>query len=630
MRITLVSMPWQALDMPSLQVGLLHSLITRTRSADEVTEYHGWLRWAELLWERTGGELQPSDYTTVATDQVFDGLGDWVFAGSLYDDDQWGVAQLTAYAAERGTSLDAVLAMRPHAGAFIAQAAREILASEPDVVGMTSTFLQNVPSLALAKELKRLRPEVITVMGGSNCDGVMGHALHRNHPFIDHVVRGEAEKALPALLGHLEKGTAPVDVTGLCWWDGAVSRANGEASGAVPFGAAPAPDYDAWQESFDSSSMAQFVEPRLVVEGARGCWWGEKHHCTFCGLNGSLMKFRAKPGEQLWSEIDRLVRRHQILDVVTVDNIISMDYFKDFLPMAAESDWDLRIHYEVKSNLSSDQVALLGRAGVTHVQPGIESLNNRVLGLMDKGVSGARNVRTMRECENYGLTCVWNYLYGFPGEREEDYTAVIGQLPALRHLQPPSGATRITLERFSPYHTDPALGFPDRRPAAMYQHVYQLPDDELTDLVYMFDTPPAGIQGEVEDRLVEEIDRWIKAYPASSLLIEPAEDGSQDLLVHDERDGWQPRTHRLTGWHAEALRQLDHGRTLPALRRGLADAGQEVRPDELAAWLDEILVHGLVFHDADIFIALPTRAVPLRAPDQGIQFRTEAIVEGIA
>lgn len=38
----------------------------------------------------------------------------------------------------------------------------------------------------------------------------------------------------------------------------------------------------------------------LVLEGARGCWWGEKHHCTFCGLNGSLMKFRSKPPKVLW------------------------------------------------------------------------------------------------------------------------------------------------------------------------------------------------------------------------------------------------------------------------------------------------------------------------------------------
>src|SRR3954449_11214655 len=122
----------------------------------------------------------------------------------------------------------------------------EVLVGEPDVVGFTSTFMQNVASLALARELKRRRPELTVVFGGSNCDGPMGHALHRNHPFVDHVVRGEGEYAFPALLRHLDEGTPPADVPGLCWWDGHVSRANTETRRTVAPADIPSPDYDQW------------------------------------------------------------------------------------------------------------------------------------------------------------------------------------------------------------------------------------------------------------------------------------------------------------------------------------------------------------------------------------------------
>jgi ribosomal peptide maturation radical SAM protein 1 len=625
MRITLVSMPWQALDMPSLQVGLLHSLLSTSRPTDEVSEYHGWLRWADHLLEHSDGELRPAQYVEIANDQIFDGLGDWVFSGVLYDDEEWGRTQLESYARKNGTALATARAMRPLARGFITAAAAEILAAEPDVVGMTSTFLQNVPSLALAKELKRQRPEVITLLGGSNCDGPMGHALHRNHPFVDYVVRGEGELALPALLDQLEHGDAHTDVPGVCWWDGAVSRANEEARGTVPPGQIASPDYDAWQRTLEASQVAEFVEPKLVVEGARGCWWGEKHHCTFCGLNGSLMEFRAKPGHRLWSEIDRLVRRHQILDVITVDNIISMGYFTDFLPLAAESGWDLRLHYEVKSNLSTEQLALLARAGVTHIQPGIESLNNRVLELMDKGVTGTRNVRTLRECENHGLTCTWNYLYGFPGEREADYTAVLDQIPALWHLQPPGGATRIALERFSPHHANPALGFPDPRPAEMYQHVYRLPKKELEDLVYLFEAVPGGIGGEVEQRLVKEVERWEEAYPWSQLLLE---EGKDELRIHDRRYGWPDRTHRLRGWQADAFRLLEHGRTVPALARLLTATGRRIGQPQLSEWVAELTVDGLVFVESGSYVALPTRAAAIQAPGRRAKHPTSVPLPG--
>ncbi|NRQ36515.1 hypothetical protein HII36_32480 [Nonomuraea sp. NN258] len=68
---------------------------------------------------------------------------------------------------------------------------------DPDVVGFTSTLMQNVAGLALARRLKRLRPGLRAVFGGANCDGPMGEALHRNHRFLDFVVRGEGEQVFP-------------------------------------------------------------------------------------------------------------------------------------------------------------------------------------------------------------------------------------------------------------------------------------------------------------------------------------------------------------------------------------------------------------------------------------------------
>ncbi|AOR31602.1 B12-binding domain-containing radical SAM protein [Streptomyces fodineus] len=615
MRVHLVTMPWHPLDLPSLQLGLLNRLVRQARPEAEVTEFHGSLRWAEFLLEASGGRLRPGDYVRVGSDAIFHGLGDWVFSGALYDDPGWGLARLRDYAADRDVFIDTAVAMRPYAAGFVAACADEVLAAEPDVVGFTTTFMQNVASLALARELKRKRPELTVVLGGSNCDGPMGHALHRNHPFVDHVVRGEAEHAFPALLRHLAEGTDPVDVPGLCWWDGPVSRANPSSRRTVAPADIPAPDYDQWQTALDASPVREYVHPKLVVEGARGCWWGEKHHCTFCGLNGTAMTFRAKPGERLWAEIDRLVRRHRILDVVTVDNIIDMAYFRDFLPRVAGSGWDLRLHYEVKSNLTPAQLKLLGESGTVHIQPGIESLGSRVLDLMDKGVTGARNVRTLRECENHALTCSWNLLYGFPGETADDYTPVIDQLPALVHLQPPSGAHRIQLERFSPHFTDPDLGFGKRRPARMYRHVYELPEDELADLVYLFDTEDAGIAGPVERRLKDAVAAWRAGHAHSRLLFE--QDGAE-LWVHDRRHGRPAATHRFTGWQAEALRRLEDGRTVPALHRQLTADGDGPTPDAVTDWVRQALDLGLLFRDGATYVSLPTWGEPVRLPEDAV------------
>ena len=42
------------------------------------------------------------------------------------------------------------------------------------------------------------------------------------------------------------------------------------------------------------------MSPTLLIETSRGCWWGERNHCTFCGLNGSSMSFdEMAPGRAL-------------------------------------------------------------------------------------------------------------------------------------------------------------------------------------------------------------------------------------------------------------------------------------------------------------------------------------------
>ncbi|MET9181179.1 hypothetical protein ABZX88_23565 [Kitasatospora aureofaciens] len=113
--------------------------------------------------------------------------------------------------------------------------------------------MQNVPSLAVARLLKQRRPAVRTVLGRANCDGPMGAALLRNHRFVDFAVRGEGELAFPALLDHLTAAAPPVDVPGLCWWDGDRPVANPESAAQVPPGLIPAPDYTDWQRALEAS-----------------------------------------------------------------------------------------------------------------------------------------------------------------------------------------------------------------------------------------------------------------------------------------------------------------------------------------------------------------------------------------
>src|SRR5262249_17977756 len=98
---------------------------------------------------------------------------------------------------------------------------------------------------------------------------------------------------------------------------------------------AAVPDYDDYFEQIYSSPIARYALTSIPPETSRGCWWGAKQHCTFCGLNNEGMAFRKKSPARALSEIRALTSRHGVYRWSATDNIIDMSYFQAVLPELA-------------------------------------------------------------------------------------------------------------------------------------------------------------------------------------------------------------------------------------------------------------------------------------------------------
>jgi magnesium-protoporphyrin IX monomethyl ester (oxidative) cyclase len=610
MHVTLVSMPWATINTPSLALGIL-----ARRLRDTVPEAIVDIRYVNLDCAEWLVELIPDaarrDYDFFALESYFQGCGDWVFSSALYDDPQWRVAE---FLEQLGTKLsdrerDVCLRLHDRAPAFIERTARDLARTGPDLVCFTSTFQQSVASLALARRLKLLSPGIRCVFGGANCDGDQGEGLHQGFEFVDFVVRGEGERAFPELVRCLRDGGDLAGLPGLCWRDGDRSGVNPMTDRLLAPSEIPMPDYDAYFARIARTTVGSWFEPRLVVEAARGCWWGEKHHCTFCGLNGSAMTFRSKQPEVFRDELEQLARRHRVLDFYAVDNILDMSYLETVVRELAGGPYDYRLQYEIKSNLRFHQLERLRDAGITSVQPGIENLSSAVLRIMEKGVSGTQNVRLLRDSESLGLTVMWNYLYGFPGELPEHYTSVLSQLPVLHHLDPPGGATRIALERFSPYFNRPELGFGWRRPHWQYSMIYDLPEPRLRQLAYLFETSHRGIDKPLARQFEQGLTDWYRNRHDSALSYR---DRGDVIELANTRPGFDWREIELpTPAAVQLFRELGQPRTAASLCASLrgtgavpADRCEPVVRDLLAEWTGL----GLVFTDDGRFVHVATSA----------------------
>ena len=614
-QVMLVSMPFGVLNSPSLALGILQAAL---QSAGIATlARHFTLDYAARIGIETYNRLAGGFPRTT------DLMGEWIFSHALGPKTS---AQQERYLAhvfgetrrphaaptipERIArelalkSIEQLLGLAARAGDFADYAAQEILAAGPDIVGFTSVFEQNMASLAVARRLRAARPEIRILFGGANCEDAMGRALARAYPFIDYVISGEGDRAILPLVQGLLAGIAP-------WDNEALLPAIRPRSGDGRFlqtalvdrlDGQPAPVFSDYLDDLaQRPSVAGAISVQIPMETSRGCWWGAKHHCTFCGLNGASMAFRSKDADAVFQSITACAAAHPGHRICFVDNIMDHRYFETLLPRLAASGLQLDLFYEIKSNVTKAQVKALRDAGIRHVQPGIESLSDDVLRRMRKGVSTAQNLQLLKWCGEYGVRVDWNLLWGFPGEDPEDYRVMAELAPLLCHLEPPARGTRIRLDRFSPNFRDAAaIGFRDVRPYPAYRDIFDgLADETVADLAYFF---------RANDHLAEEIAhytapladairRWQAAHPASSFF-HLAQDGKV-VLIDNRTIGPGRGTRVLEGLAARIHAQCDSAQSPASLGRVLDDS-----PDAIAETLAHLHGDGLLWSDGTHYLAL--------------------------
>lgn len=498
-RVALVCMPFASAKIPSIQIGLMSA----------IAEKAGFETDAYYFNVDLAAQLTPAIYEQMCEHRG-NMTGEWLFAGAAFGADCPKEAGefLARFSSEsewaKRIGKDAKFLEELRDGvlpAFTEDCLARVDWSQYGAVGFSSTFQQNVACLALARRIKQQHPGVQIIFGGANMESEMGPEFARAFPFIDYVVSGEGDVVFPALLRSLAAGRSIDGLTGVTsrTGDGAL-RCNGQAPPVSELDSSPPPNYGPYFDRVSERGLFSHYRTdwSLPVESSRGCWWGKKHHCTFCGLNGLGMSFRSKSADRFMAELTELARRHSISSFEAVDNILDLKYLPDVFQKIEQSRTDYRFFYEVKANLTRAQIQSLYRGGVRCVQPGIESMSSHILELMRKGSTMLQNVRCLKWCLYYNIRVGWNLLLGFPGETAQDYSEQLEVLRSISHLEPPKSLNRIWLERFSPYYHDRER-FPVRniRPQASYRYVY--PERvNLDKAAYFFDYEMEDTVPEVE------------------------------------------------------------------------------------------------------------------------------------
>ncbi|MDJ0841408.1 MAG: RiPP maturation radical SAM C-methyltransferase [Acidobacteriota bacterium] len=600
--VVLACMPWASVYQPSIQLGLLAGRLRNQGIRTEV--FFPNLPFADQVgverYERYG-----------YYDSIF---SQWVFSQHLFGSfkPRSETRDFFEFLSQRGVDrrqVDELLRIRDLAGELLDWCLTAIPWRDVQLVGFTTTLMQTLPSLALARALKDRFPTLRVIFGGAGCQGVMGDALMRNFVFIDGLCKGEGEPVIVPLAEALSEGNTPV-VPGLIWRADDGKIAPGPPAAQLDMRDYVSPDYEDYFRRRARFPAMRDLEPRIPFEASRGCWWAKVKQCKFCGLNGESLVQRTRPLERVVEELQIFRDRHGVNRFFAMDNILSRDHVNTLPAAFREHLPGCRFFFEVRVTLRRRQMEALAEAGAVDLQPGIESLVPQVLNLVDKGTTPMLNLCFLRRSAELGIRPDWNLLYGFPGEETDWYERLLEQLPLFYHLEPPD-LVPFALQRFSPFFDhagDYGLQVRGCKPGSRY--VWDLPDREILDLSFewSFDLPGRDLKT-LGDKLESALEPW----RTSKACLKAELTDSESVIIHDTRP-IRPDVYLLPPETGRVLRALEAPATVETacnlIRTGLPEGHHKPDRDQLREILEKLINLGLVYRERARYLALciPTAA----------------------
>jgi radical SAM superfamily enzyme YgiQ (UPF0313 family) len=355
---------------------------------------------------------------------------------------------------------------KPNEDSFCRFAGSRLAARECDFFGFSTVCSSYPLTLRIAAEVKRLHPESVVALGGPQAS-VVDIATLRAYPFIDLVVRGEAERTVPELMDALAGHGPFAGIPGLTFrqngaQDGRIVR-NPDASVILDLDSLPFPAFHLFPD-------IRFCR-HFPLELGRGCPFA----CTFCSTNDFFRRrFRLKSPAHMIAEMRRVKQTYGINsfelvhDMFTVDRKRVVEFCEALLQSEEKFYWGCSARTDC---VDEELIALMSRAGCRGIFFGIETGSSRMQKIIDKGLELNDSAERVQSCDKFEISTAVSLMAGFPEETMNDLRA--------------TAAFFVDSLRYD--HADPQLSILAplaETPIQMQQKGSLVLDDDLADMSY--------------------------------------------------------------------------------------------------------------------------------------------------
>lgn len=271
------------------------------------------------------------------------------------------------------------------------------------------------PAILLARHIRARAPGLRVVLGGPTLTLMTPASLDQlltETPEIDAVARYAGEAPICALAKQCRDG------------DWAPERAPQVVT------AQGAPDGDGKGARLGSSIIAHYapdimeklVAPRLGLQQARGCYWGECAYCDFIELFNTGLRYDGRSVAGVLDEMREQKRRHGVRDFWLITEALPPKVAHKFAQGIVEEglDVDWRSFVMVDPDYTEEILRLMRRSGCSSLTVGLESMTTRALENVHKRASREENLAFLEAVRTAGLKVDINLIPNLPTTTAEE------------------------------------------------------------------------------------------------------------------------------------------------------------------------------------------------------------------
>lgn len=327
--------------------------------------------------------------------------------------------------------------------------AKAIVATRPDLVGLSAYSPFFHLSAEVAAEVKKINPS-IPIMGGGPHFTIMKEKAML--PQFDYGFMGEAEEGLRAFLRYrssLENNFSPLLVKGLLWktMNGAVTN-NGDAwlateamkkselGGQYPLDRIPLPARHLLPMEKYRLGTRDGRTHFTSIQTARGCPW----RCIFC-CSDKLMTTRyiMKSPKRVIEEMrDIKARFPYISHLYFADDVLTFwpEHITEIVDRMDAEGLKFTFEGSTRANLVDEKIIKrLARSGLVRLSFGLETVDPVMRVTMQKKVPLSAYTDANRVCNEHGVEAMNSLMIGLPGETRESVKTTINWVARSRDIK---------------------------------------------------------------------------------------------------------------------------------------------------------------------------------------------------